>query len=91
MVTKTAWDHNKLEANLAQHGLDFRDAHLLFDGRPQYSALSPRGDETRIVSVGVIEGRFVAVVWMDRHGVRRIISMRRARHGEEGKYRELYP
>ena len=31
-----------------------------------------------------------AVVWMERDGVRRIISMRRARRGEERAYRALF-
>jgi uncharacterized DUF497 family protein len=40
-------------------------------------------------SVGLLEHRFVVVVWMERDNVRRIISMRRARHGEERAYGAL--
>jgi uncharacterized DUF497 family protein len=83
------WFEAKRERTLAERGLDFRDARHLFDGRPLYSYPSPRGEEARIVSVGLLEQRWVAVVWMDRAGVRRIISMRRARHGEQALYRQL--
>ncbi len=83
------WFEEKRERTLVDRGLDFRDARHLFDGRPVYSYPSPRDDEARTVSVGLLEQRCIAVVWMDRHGVRRIISMRRARHGEEAIYRKL--
>ncbi len=84
------WDDAKLSANLSKHKLDFRDAQQVFDGRPVFTFLSPRGEEARQVSVGVLEGRMVAVVWLDREGVRRIISMRKARRGEEREFRQLY-
>ncbi len=75
---------------LNERELDFRDAERFFDGRPLYTYLSPCCDETRSVSVGLLDGRYVAIVWMDRDGVRRIISMRRARRGEERTLRALY-
>lgn len=56
------WDENKRLATLAERGLDFRDAGLLFDGRPLCSYPSPRQGEERIVSIGLISGRMVAVV-----------------------------
>jgi uncharacterized protein len=77
-------------------GLDFWDVrHLwnvrhLFDGRPLYTYPSSRGGEARFVSVGVLEQRFIAVVWTERQSARRIISMKRARHGEERTYRTLF-
>lgn len=83
------WDENKRLSTLAERGLDFRDAWRLFDGRPLYSYPSPREGEDRIVSIGLLNDRIVAVVWIDRHGWRRIISMRRARNAEERKYRSL--
>jgi len=84
------WDETKRQKPLEERGLDFRDARHLFDGRLVYSYPSPRGDEDRIVSVGTLEGRCIAVVWMQRPGARRIISMRRARDGEERKHRALF-
>jgi uncharacterized DUF497 family protein len=83
------WDEAKRLRTLDQRGLDFRHATDLFDGRPLYTFGSPRADEARFVSIGMMEQRCVAVVWMDREGMRRIISMRRARRGEEAEFRKL--
>lgn len=84
------WFEAKRQRTLDQRGLDFRDARHLFDGRPIYTYPSPRLDEARWVSVGHLEHHLIAVVWMDRAGARRIISMRRARHGENRTYRTLF-
>jgi uncharacterized DUF497 family protein len=83
------WFEDKRLRTLKDRGLDFRDARYLFDGRPIYTYPSSRAGEDRFVSVGLLEHRFVAVVWMERDGALRIISMRRARHGEESAYRAL--
>ena len=83
------WEPKRLET-LERRGLDFRDAPRLFDGRPLYSYPSSRGDEDRFVSVGLLASWLIAVVWMDRDDVRRIISMRRASHAEERQFRQLF-
>ncbi len=84
------WFEAKRLVTLKERGLDFRDARHLFDGRPLYSYPSPRDGEARYVSVGSLEGRIVAAVWVERDSARRIISMRRARHAEERAYRALF-
>jgi uncharacterized protein len=84
------WDEKKRLQTLQARGLDFRDARHLFDGRPIFSYPSRREGEDRVVSVGVVERRPVAVVWVERNGICRIISMRRARDAEERKFRALY-
>lgn len=84
------WFEDKRIWTLEDRGLDFRDVQRLFDGRPLYTYPSPRGNEARFVSVGLLEQRFTAVVWMERASARRIISMRRARHGEERAYHALF-
>jgi uncharacterized protein len=83
------WDERKRLANLAKHGLDFLDAVLAFD-EPCHSYQSPRGGEDRWVTIGLLEGREVAVVWVERGDAIRVISFRRARHEERRQYRELY-
>ena len=62
------WDEKKRLQTLQERGLDFRDARHLFDGRPIFSYPSPREGEDRVVSVGVIERRPVAVVSVERNG-----------------------
>jgi len=84
------WDERKREANIAKHGLDFRDGVALFDGRRIYSYRSARGEEGRVVTVGLLVERFVAVVWTQRGSAIRLISMRRARDEEKRAYRALF-
>jgi uncharacterized DUF497 family protein len=84
------WDENKREGNIAKHGLDFRDGIAMFDGRSVYNYRSVRGEEGRIVTVGLLVGRFVAVVWTERGSAIRLISMRRARDEEKRVYRALF-
>jgi len=84
------WDDAKRQDNLAKHGIDFLDARRLFDGRPVIAATSPFPDEARAITTGIIDGRFVSVVWTRRDGVTRIISARRARDAEIRRYRALH-
>jgi uncharacterized DUF497 family protein len=85
-----SWDENKRAHNLEKHGLDLLNAGRLFDGRPVYIYSSPRKEEMRFVSVGLIEMTFVAGVWVERNGSVRLISLRRARDAEKRAYRDLH-
>ena len=87
---KFEWSEEKRLWTLEDRALDFRDAGLLFDGRPLYTYPSPREEEARFESVGSTGRHCIAVIWMEREGVRRIISMRRAWHAEERALRSLY-
>lgn len=81
-----AWDEAKREANTAKHGLDLvRGMHVL-DGRPVFTYASPRGDEARFVSVSILDGLWVALIWLQRDGQIRLISLRRARDAEKRQY-----
>jgi uncharacterized protein len=84
------WDENRRLWTLSERGLDFREVRHLFDVHPLDSYPSPREGEDRIVSVGLLAGRMLTVVWIDRDGSRRVISMRRARDAEEKQYRSLF-
>ena len=86
-----SWDEPKREWVLAERGIDFlRVAFSLFDGRPLLTVPTQRGEEERFLSIGPIEGKFFAVIWMWRDGTIRIVTARRARHEEEKRYRALY-
>lgn len=85
------WDEAKRRGNIEKHGIDFVRAQEVFDGRPILTYASSRSDEARYVTVGLLLGRCCAVVWTWRGtGAVRLISARRARHGEERAYRELH-
>ncbi len=75
---------------LAERGIDFLRVAFLFDGRPLLTVPTLRDDEERFLSVGLVEGKFFAVVWTWREDTVRIITARRARDEEEKQYRALY-
>jgi len=73
------WDETKRRANLAKHGIDFRDAARIFDG-PLVTVEDTREryDEPRYVALGLLEGVVVSVVHAERRDGARIISIRKA-------------
>lgn len=84
------WDENKRLANLAKHKLDFLDARLSFDGRATITLEATHPIETRYLTTTIINEVFYTVVWTWRGDVRRIISYRRARNGEERAYCQIH-
>jgi uncharacterized protein len=84
------WDEAKRRGNLDKHGIDFLDVRRLFDGRPIVTIRGAYPDEVRSVTTGIIDGRFVTVVWTRRNNAIRIISARRARDAEARAYRALH-
>ena len=80
------FDPAKRLLTLNDRGLDFLDAPRLFAAR-SLTVVDDRIDygEKRLISYGFIDGTAVAVVWTDRNGVMRIISMRKM-HLEEIQY-----
>ena len=81
------WDDEKSELNLAKHGLSFEDAEAVFSG-PCVTFVDDRFEyrETRLVTLGVLEGRVVVIVHTPREESTRIISMRKANAREQKIY-----
>jgi hypothetical protein len=86
------WDEFKNARNIAQHGIDFTRAREIFNG-PVVEAIDDRYDygETRVLAIGVAEGRELAVVYTMRNDVIRIISARRSNRNERRTYYQKYP
>jgi hypothetical protein len=86
------WHEAKRQENVAKHGVDFRDAALIFDA-PYVAAEDTRRDygERRWQAVGHVEGReYYFVVYTRRPGdVIRIISAWRAGNEDKRRYQEL--
>ncbi|WP_420244609.1 BrnT family toxin [Roseiterribacter gracilis] len=82
------WDDDKRVLNLEKHKIDFFDAISIFRART-LDRSSNRNAEARVVSIGRMRERVIAVVWTQREGVRRIISARVARHEEVKDYENL--
>ncbi|MBA3811596.1 MAG: BrnT family toxin [Caulobacteraceae bacterium] len=81
------FDSAKRAATLKHRGLDFSDAGAVFDG-PTITMADDRADygEERLITAGLLQERMVVVVWSERGGRRRIISMRKANEREQARY-----
>lgn len=87
---KFEWDNHKNAVNLDKHGIRFEEAAQIFHG-PILTTTDTRKDfgEIRVISVGQIHGQvYLVVVHTDRGGAIRLISARRAKPSERGKYYE---
>ena len=82
-----SFDWTKRDRTLAERGLDFADAELVFAG----TLIEDRDEryeygEERLVTVGLLRGRMVIIVWTWRGTTRHIISMRKANDREQRRY-----
>ena len=85
------WDQAKSDRNRLERDLPFDLAILLFDG-PTLEQPDTRYDyrERRIKAIGMAFDLILHCVYTDRHGVRRIISLRRANRRERDAYRTAF-
>jgi hypothetical protein len=81
------WDESKRRANLRKHGIDFVGIEKVFAG-PTMTTLDDRFeyDEYRYLTLGLLDGRVVAVAHTETPEVTRIISVRKADKDEEAQY-----
>lgn len=85
---KIEYDPDKRARCLRERGLDFDDAPDVFagdcieweDDRLDYG-------ELRNITVGMLRGRIVVIVWTPRGDATRVISMRIAHDDERAEYR----
>ena len=80
------WDEEKRRRNLDEHGVDFRDAALIFENAV-VEAEDRRSDygEIRVRALGHVDDDYYLVVYTWRGDNRRIISAWKV--GEDGKKR----
>jgi uncharacterized protein len=84
------WDEQKRESNLKKHGLDFRDAHLVYENPDKCTYDASRNDEYRLmdVAMAVVNGRVLTLVYTERDDQVRVISFRNASRTERKQYEE---
>jgi len=83
------WDEAKRQATLEHRGLDFADCVEVFaDVTFEFPDTRKDYGEARTVCIGFLKNRMVAVVYTQRGGTRRIISMRKCNEREIKIYRE---
>lgn len=83
------WDEAKRLTNLRKHGIDFVDVPAVFEG----DIVTVEDDrynygEQRFITLGLLQGRIVAIVHTERDDRTRIISARKATRYEQRTYFE---
>lgn len=83
------FDPNKDAANIEKHGLSLADARMVFNAPDKLTLETPRGDESRLMDVALVEVAGVVLVLvyaMRQPGTVRAISLRRASKQERTLY-----
>jgi uncharacterized DUF497 family protein len=82
-----SYDAAKRARTLLERGLDFARAEEVFAGRHRTVDDDRKNyGERRFVTIGRLDGRMVVLVWTEREGDRRIISLRHANERERAAY-----
>jgi uncharacterized DUF497 family protein len=83
---RITYDPAKRAKTLADRGLDFEDATLIFEGTT-LEVEDTRKDygEPRIICYGMLAGRLVVVGYTLRGAVRHVFSMRKANDREKAR------
>ncbi len=87
---QVTYDPAKRDKTLAERGLDFADAALVFEG-DTVEIEDTRKDygETRIICFGLLAGRMVVVGYTPRGEARHVFSMRKANEREQERIAPL--
>lgn len=79
-------DPDKRAKTLAERGLDFEDAALVFEGTTLEIEDTRRNyGEPRIVCYGRLSGRLAAIGYTPRSATRNVFSMRKANDREKAR------
>ena len=81
---RITFDPTKRDKTLAERGLDFADAAVVFAGVTlEVEDTRKNYGETRVICFGLLEGRMVVVGYTSRGADRHIFSMRKANRREQ--------
>ena len=81
---RVTFDPAKRAKTLAERGLDFEDAAIVFQGTTVEIEDTRRNyGEKRIICYGLLSGRLVAIGYTPRGAARHIFSMRKANNREK--------
>ena len=84
------WDDAKRKSNLEKHGLDFKDAHVVYDAPDKLTYDSNRLDERRLLDLAfaIVKGKLLALIYTERGNDVRVISFRAASREERERYED---
>jgi uncharacterized protein len=87
---RITYDPAKREKTLADRGLDFADAEIIFAGvTVEIEDTRKNYGETRIICFGLLEDRMVVIGYTPRGEERHIFSMRKANDREQTRIAPL--
>jgi uncharacterized DUF497 family protein len=82
-----SWDDKKDRANQRKHGISFSLASLVFSDDNRMEQVDENSlDEERLITIGLIDGQEIVVVYTMRDGITRLISARGADRYEREDY-----
>ena len=89
-MMRITFDSVKREKALAERGLDFADAELVFEGVTlEMQDIRKEYGEERIICYGVLAGRMVVIGYTPRGAGRHVFSMRKANEREKARIAPL--
>jgi uncharacterized protein len=87
---RITFDPVKREKALAERGLDFADAAIVFEGVTlEVEDIRKEYGEIRIICYGMLAGRMVVVGYTPRGADRHVFSMRKANEREQARIAPL--
>lgn len=84
------WDEAKRKSNLEKHGLDFKDAHFVYDDPDKLTYDSSRLGERRMLDLAfaIVKGKLLALIYTERGNDIRVISFRPVSREEREQYEQ---
>ena len=83
---RVTFDPVKRAKMLAERGLDFADAAIVFEGTTvEFEDTRKDYGEPRIICYGLLSGRLVVIGYTPRGATRHVFSMRKANHREKDR------
>ncbi len=87
---RITFDSVKRDKALAERGLDFSDAKVVFEGVTlEVEDIRKEYGEMRIISYGFLAGRMVVIGYTPRGADRHVFSMRKANEREQARIEPL--
>ena len=87
---RITFDSVKRDKALAERGLDFSDAKVVFEGVTlEVEDIRKEYGEMRIISYGLLAGRMVVIGYTPRGADRHVFSMRKANDREQARIEPL--
>jgi uncharacterized DUF497 family protein len=83
---RVTFDPAKRACTLADRGLDFEDAAIVFDGTTiEVEDRRRNYGERRVICYGLLAGRLLVIGYTPRGTARHVFSMRKANHREKAR------